>query len=110
MSTATLAILIGALVLAQAAAALFFGIYRRQAERRALGTDGFASEPSVGLLPQPSANLADPRPAPAGLTPGPASLTRRPMPTQGGAVAADRALAVRFSRSGKPASDLTLAL
>lgn len=53
MSTATLGLLIGVLILVQVAAALFLGIYRHQAERRALGSAG--RESGAGTLPQPVA-------------------------------------------------------
>ena len=43
MSTATLALLIGALILVQVGAALSIGLYRRRAERRVLGAGGVGS-------------------------------------------------------------------
>ena len=70
MSTATLALLIGALILAQVAAALFLGMYRRQAERRALGTSGPGPGSGIGVTLRPGADRPGPRPAPVARTPG----------------------------------------
>jgi ferredoxin-NADP reductase len=71
MTTATLALSIGALILAQVTAALSFGIYRHQAERRALGSGGSGSGSGsgggsgVGATLRQSADLGGPRPVPA---------------------------------------------
>jgi hypothetical protein len=60
MSTATLALLIGALILVQVGAALSIGLHRRRAGRRVLGTGGLESGSESGRPPQPGADLAIP--------------------------------------------------
>ena len=70
MSTAMLALLIGTLILAQVAAALFLGIHRRQLEMRAMGADGAGPGSGVGVPPRGHANLAVPRPARSLPSPG----------------------------------------
>jgi len=60
MSTATLALLIGALILVQVGAALSIGLYRRQAARRVLGPSGIGSELDTGRPPRPGGDLAIP--------------------------------------------------
>ena len=60
MSTATLALLIGALILVQVGAALSIGLYRRRAERRVLGAGGVGSGSDSGRPPRPGVDLAIP--------------------------------------------------
>ena len=60
MSTATLALLIGALILVQVGAALSIGLYRRRAERRVLGAGDVGSGSDTGRPPRPGGDLAIP--------------------------------------------------
>ena len=60
MSTATLALLIGALILVQVGAALSIGLYRRRAERRVLGAGDVGSGSDTERPPRPGADLAIP--------------------------------------------------